>query len=173
MLSLLILSLGCAHAHVRKTLPESSFGKDTDAQLDFWHSLNDVKITTNNEAFHGLLLYFEGSDNSKDYSERLAALKSRHMIPQDFNAPADAAVTRGTLSLAIARGLHLRGGVMMMLSKGKCDRYTTRELQYIGVFPVSSPNQLFSGAEFVGVIGKIDDYQHGIATPVTNRLNEQ
>ena len=46
-----------------------------------------------------------------------------------------------------------------MRTVGAGPRYATRELQYEGLYPPSSPNQTFSGAEFVGVIGRIEDYQ--------------
>jgi hypothetical protein len=169
----LLCGVGCHTAHVTQPLPEKLYSNDADAQMDFWHTLEERKLTSNDEAFHGLLLYFDGSDKTRSYAERVALLKSRRMLSPKFDRPADEAVTRGTLSVAIARGLQIKGGVMMRLTGGTNERYATRELQSEGVYPVSSPNQLFSGAEFVGVVGKLDDYQHGIAQPVTNRLNEQ
>jgi hypothetical protein len=32
---------------------------------------------------------------------------------------------------------------------------------FVGLYPPSSPNQTFSGSEFVGIIGRIEDYQRG------------
>jgi hypothetical protein len=168
-----LLCAGCHTARVTQPLAERLYANDGDAQMDFWHTLEERKLTSNDEALHGLLLYFDGSDSTKSYADRVRLLKSRKMLPANFDQPANEAVTRGTLSVAIARGLQIKGGVMMRLTGGTNERYATRELQSAGVYPVSSPNQLFSGAEFVGIVGKLDDYQHGIAQPVTNRLNEQ
>ena len=39
--------------------------------------------------------------------------------------------------------------------------YATRELVYLELYPPSTPNQTFSGAEYVGIIGRIEDYQRG------------
>jgi len=44
---------------------------------------------------------------------------------------------------------------------GPSPRYAVRELTYQAVFPPSSPQQTFSGAEFVGIIGRIEDYERG------------
>jgi hypothetical protein len=43
-------------------------------------------------------------------------------------------------------------------------RYATRELMYLDLYPPSSPQQTFSGTEFLGIIGRIEDYQRGNAT---------
>lgn len=174
-MALAVLCSGCAHhnARISQALPEQLYASNAEAQMDFWHTVAERKLTSNDEAFHGLLLYFDGSDPTRSYAERVRLLKSRRMLAATFDRPADEAVTRGTLAIAIARALPIKGGVMMRLTGGADPRYATRELQSAGVFPVSSLNQLFSGAEFVGVVGKLDDYQHGVAAPVTGRLKAQ
>jgi hypothetical protein len=128
--------------------------------LDFWHELANRPVTCNDDAFHGLILYLDQTDPSADYSARVQTLKSRHLIPQAFNGPADDAVTRGTLAVAISSALNIKGGMMMHLSPD-CARYATRELVYEGLYPPSTPNQTFSGAEFLGIIGRMEDYQGG------------
>jgi hypothetical protein len=40
-------------------------------------------------------------------------------------------------------------------------------LQYMLIFPYSSPQQTFSGSEFVGVIGALEDYQRAEKSPST------
>jgi hypothetical protein len=49
----------------------------------------------------------------------------------------------------------------MLSVLGPTPRYATRELQYIGVYPPSSPEQVFSGTELVGIMGRVEDYQRG------------
>lgn len=162
---------GCQSTHVAKTLPANLYANDGDAQMEFWHSLADAKVTSNDEAFHAILLYVDQKDPATDYTGRVKALKSRQLIPAQFDRPADEAVTRGTLAVAVCHILKMRGGVMMTVL-GPTPRYATRELVYEGVYPPSSEQQTFSGTEFVGVIGKLDDLQNGVKPPVTNRLKE-
>ena len=42
---------------------------------------------------------------------------------------------------------------------GPSPRYAVRELQYMNLFPQSSPQQTFSGQELLGIIGRAEDYQ--------------
>ena len=37
-------------------------------QLDFWFALNDQPLASNDDAFHAILLYFDGKDDSADYA---------------------------------------------------------------------------------------------------------
>jgi hypothetical protein len=163
---------GCHSAHVTQPIDQKLFANDTDSQLEFWHTLAARKLASNDEAFHGMLLYLDGQDPTTSYDERVKLLKSRKMLPTHFKGTANDAVTRGTLSVPIVRALQIKGGLMMHVT-GPNPRYATRELQYLGLYPPSTPNQIFSGSEFVGIVGKLDDYQHGVAAPVTGRLAEQ
>jgi len=121
-------------------------------------------VTSNEEAFHGLLLYMDGSDPDATYEARVRDLKSRRLIPPDFKHGPNEAVSRGTLAVAMVGALHIKGGLMMHLV-GPTPRYALRELEYRGLYPISSENQTFSGAEYLGIIGKMDDYQHTGAPP--------
>jgi hypothetical protein len=38
---------------------------------------------------------------------------------------------------------------------------------FLNVYPPSTPNQSFSGNEFVGIIGRVEDYQRGNPENVT------
>lgn len=163
---------GCQSAVDMHPLDAKLYADDADAQLDFWHTLASRKLATNDEAFHGMLLYLDGKDAAGSYDERVKLLKSRKMLPSDFKGTANEAATRGTLSVPIVRALQIKGGLVMSIF-GPTPRYATRELQYLGLYPPSSPNQIFSGTEFVGIVGKLDDFQHGNPPPVTNRLAGQ
>ena len=160
LLFLVVLLAGCQAARVQEPLTRTLAGDDADAQLEFWHQLETRPITCNDEAFHGLILYLDQSDPNADYVSRVDALKSRGLLPRGFNRPADEAVSRGTLAVAISNALKIKGGMMMRLSPD-CSRYATRELVYMELYPPSTPNQTFSGAEYLGIIGRIEDYQRG------------
>lgn len=159
----LVCLVGCQVTTVQQTVV-SKHGENTpDAQLDFWHGLNEAPVATNDDAFHAVLLFVDGSDPNADYPARMAALKARGMVQNGFNEPANQSVTRGTLAVALVKALQIRGGLMMHLV-GPIPRYAVRELYSEGVFPLSSPHQTFSGAELVGVIGRVEDYQRGVAS---------
>src|ERR1051325_11494830 len=161
MLGILLaaMTVGCHSAKVAQPLTGKLAGNDPDAQLEFWHTLATRPVTSNDEAFHGLLLYADGQDPAKDYSGRVATLKQRKMLPHNFDRPADEAVQRGPLALAICRALDIKGGVMLRLTGA--ERYAVRELQYLELYPPSGPNQTYSGSEFLGIIGRMEDYQRG------------
>jgi hypothetical protein len=133
-------------------------GDDTASQLDYWHDLAERPLTSNDDAFHGLLLYLDNTDTSVNYDQRLAKLRSRGLLPAHFSEPGDLAVERGTLAFAIVKTLRLHGGWVMHVF-GNSPRYAVKELVDAEIFPPSSPQQTFSGSEFVGVIGKVEDYQ--------------
>jgi hypothetical protein len=160
LLILMCLIAGCESAHVAQPLTTTTGGDDLDAQMEFWHQLAARPVTCNDEAFHGFLLYLDQSDPNADYGARVSELKSRGFLPGDFKGQADEAVTRGTLAVAISHALQIKGGMMMHLAPSS-PRYAVRELVYMNLYPPSTPNQTFSGSEFVGIIGRVEDYQRG------------
>ena len=166
--ALIVLSLGCQTAVVKSTVTNKFSGNDTNAQLGFWHELADRHVTSNDDAFHGLLLYIDGHDDSASYNQRVAALQSKGLLPASFSCPANEAVTRGTLAVAIVKLLDVKGGWVMHVF-GPTQRYAVKEMIYMGIYPPSSPQQTFSGTEFVGVIGKIDDLQQPVSADTSSQ----
>jgi hypothetical protein len=128
--------------------------------MEFWHTLANQPLTSNDEAFHGLLLYLDNQDPATDYPGRVQSLKDRGLLDRTFDQPADQAVQRGTLATALVRALKVKGGVFQRLTHDH-PRYAVRELMYMDLYPPSSPQQTFSGTEFLGIIGRIEDYQRG------------
>src|SRR5687768_10395503 len=106
-----ILLLGCA---ATTTVPDSvlprTAGNDEQQQLDYWHEVATKPLISNDEAFHGLLLYLDGKDDATTYDQRVAALNWRGLLPKNFDKPAAAALERGTLAVPLAKHLGLRGG---------------------------------------------------------------
>jgi hypothetical protein len=160
---LAVLWLGGCHAATKTSSvsqplsPELSKG-GPDAQVEFWHALPDRKAVSHDEAFHALLLFADGDDRSADYAGRVETLKQRKMLPAGFSGAAGEPARRGTVAVALSQILAIRGGLTMHMF-GASPRYAVRELQYAGLFPPSSPQQTFSGAEFLGIIGRAEDYQ--------------
>lgn len=157
-LLLAVALAGCQTARVERPLTLDHGGNDVGEQLEFWHALAERPVTSNDDAFHGLLLFLDGEDPAADYADRLSTLRSRGLLPGGFDAPADRAVDRGTLAVAIVKALKIDGGLVMRVF-GPSPRYAVRELQFMELYPPSSPHQTFSGTEFVGIIGKLEDYQ--------------
>jgi hypothetical protein len=154
------LLLGCHSAKVAQPLTQKLGGNDPDAQMEFWHTLANQPLTSNDEAFHGLLLYLDNQDPATDSAGRVQTLKGRRHIDRNFDQPADQAVQRGTLAQALVRALRVKGGLFQRLTHDH-PRYAVRELMYMDLYPPSSPQQTFSGTEFLGIIGRIEDYQRG------------
>ena len=161
VLSVLVFLIvaGCHSAKVAQPLTGKLGGNDPDSQLEFWHTLATRPVTSNDEAFHGLLLYADGQDPANDYAGRVRTLKSRKMLPGNFDRPADQAIERGPLAVAICKVLDIKGGVMLRLTGAQ--RYAVRELQFLDLYPPSASNQTYSGSEFLGIIGRMEDYQRG------------
>lgn len=153
-----LLLTGCQTARVERPLARELGGNDPNEQLEFWDRLAEQPVTSNDDAFHGLLMFLDGDDPAEDYAGRVRELKSRRMLPAKFNQTAERAVDRGTLAVAILKALNIRGGLTMRLL-GPSPRYAVRELVFMELYPPSSPNQTFSGVEFLGIIGKLEDYQ--------------
>jgi hypothetical protein len=156
---------GCQSVHVApiaaKAGPTTVAVANTPAgQLDFWYALNDQPLASNDDAFHALLLNFDGKDDSADYAARVQTLKSRGWIDRNFAEAGDRAVRRGTVAQALVTALKFKGGLTMRLF-GSSPRYALRELQFRGLLPDTSENQVFTGGELVGVIGKVEDFRTG------------
>ena len=145
---------GCQSAKVAQPLTPELAG----SAIEFWHALPERHAVSNDEAFHAVLLFADGADPAADYDGRVRLLKERGMLPADFNGAAGDVARRGVVAMALAQALGIKGGLTMQLF-GASPRYAVRELQYAGLFPPSSPQQTFSGAEFLGIIGRAEDYQ--------------
>ena len=167
------LCLGaCNNAQVAHPLTEQLAGNSPEMQLDFWHTLATRPVTSNDEAFHGLILYVNGQDDSTDYAGRVEWMNSQNMLPQDFDRPSNEAVHHGTLAVAITRLLDIKGGLIMRLF-GPTPRYATRELRYMKIIPRVSPHQTLSGIEFVGLVARIEDYQRVTHVVDSDSLRDQ
>ena len=155
---------GCKSAQVSDPLMVDLAGNDPESQMEFWYQLGDRRLVSNDAAFHALLLFLENEDPVQTYEARVEVLKSRGMLPLNFDRPADDAVHRGNLAVAICRILEIKGGGVMRVFKPS-RRYAVRELVYLGIYPLSSPYQTFSGGDFVALIGRMEDIQRARGGP--------
>lgn len=160
---------GCQSAQVGESLTGRLAGNEPESQLEFWHTLASRPLVSHDEAFHALLLFAQQQDPAANYPQRVQRLQQRGWLADNFDAPADQAITRGTLSVALVRILQIRGGWMMTLL-GPTPRYATRELEFQGIYPASTPQQTFSGGQFVAIIGAAEDYLRGNQVNLTAKL---
>lgn len=148
----------CARSTVTTGLETTYDKQDLTRDIAFWHKLPERSAVTNDEGLHGLLSFIYGEDPAADYPARVKLAKEQGLVAKDFNEPANATLTKGTLAAALARTMNIKGGVMLQLS-GNSGRYATRELTYMGILPEgSTENQSISGLDFVGVISKAQDF---------------
>ena len=164
-IAFLVLAIlaGCQTAMVQSPVTAKYAANDSDSQMNFWHELAARPVTSNDDAFHALLLWVDSKDDAKTYDDRVAALKARGMLAGSFSEPANEAIDRGVLAVAIVKMTGIKGGWVMHVF-GPTQRYSVKELEFKGIYPPSSPQQTFSGAEFVGIMGKVDDYRGAVAS---------
>jgi hypothetical protein len=159
--SLLMVSVGCQSVVVKQPpLAQSLGGAAPEQRMEFWSQLGDRKVASYDDAFHAVLLYVDGTSSAANYDERVATLKQRGYLPEDFSEPADAAATRGDMAYVFTQAAGLKGGLTTRVF-GPSRRYATRTLQAQGIYPTSSEQQLMTGGELISIIGKLEDYQRG------------
>src|SRR5688572_8453162 len=105
----LFVAAGCQTAKVAQPLTPELAG----SEIEFWHALPERKAVSNDEAFHALLLFADGTDAAADYDGRVQALKERHMLPASFGGAAGDVARRGIVAMALARTLNVKGGLTM------------------------------------------------------------
>lgn len=156
MLLAAMLVVGCQSARVTPQAQRLPAAQDPTG-IDFWHALPGEPLASNHDAFRAVLMYFDGQAPA-EYDAKVELMKQRGWLPAGFNEPADVAVTRGTLAIALTEAMGLEGGVMMRVL-GPQPRYAVRELQYIELYPICSPQQAVSGTALVELFSRLEDYQ--------------
>ncbi len=161
LLFTLLFFIGCQSTPVPTSILPQLAANDDQTQLDFWHTLATKNLVSNDEALHGLLLFLHNQDNATNYSDRVATLKRANILPSNFNQPENTVITRGTLATALVNALNLKSSSVNLLLLGSNPHHATRQLEYENIYPPSSPNQILTGSDYVGIIGACRDYSHG------------
>lgn len=152
-----LFSSGCARTIVETPNNTEYAAGNTEADLDFWHTLPGRPAITNSEGLHGAMQFVDGGETTTAYTDRLARLKEMGWLSEGFDEQPNLAMQRGTLAKLLAHALDIKGGVMMQLSN-KSPRYATRELVYMQMMPPGTELQVLSGLEYIGVMQKAQDY---------------
>lgn len=153
-----VMLIGCAQTRLENTIDTEYDPADTTASLDFWHQLALREAVSNNEAMHALVRLASGDDPTDSYLQRRQWLIDQGHLAADFNGPANAPATRGMVAQVLCNVLQIEGGLTMRLI-GPHPRYATRELVFLDIYEPSSPQQGFSGIQFVEVINEAEDFQ--------------
>ena len=160
-LMLIAGAVGCTPGGVRGVrafddLPEAEGEVVSDAE--FLYELSDKKYCTTDDAYRGMLQFVDGQDTSSTFQERTARVQMHGLVKKGWKHVAEEPITKGKLAYMFARALELPGGVMYNVTDANC-RYALRELIYKDVIRIGSEGEKVSGAEFVGILGRADDYR--------------
>ena len=162
VVGMLIVGLaGCAPSGVTGVrafddLPSVEGDMASDAEFIF--DLSEKKHCTTDDAYRGMLYFIDGKDTSRNFRERTARLAMRGVIDTNRTHKRNATITNGTVAYMLVRALGCRGGVMYNLTNAS-ERYALRELVAEGIIKGSSEYSKVSGAEYVGILGRADDYR--------------
>lgn len=168
VIAVLAISLGgCAPTSVKNAdaqaftdLPEAQ--TDTGSDAGFLFDLSQKKSCSTDDAYRGMLFFLDGTDTSSNFQERTARLAMHKVIKENWQHNPQETITNGKVAYMLARALGVRGGVMYNLTDAS-ERYSLRELGYKGIIKNRSQGKKISGAEYVGILGRADDYREKVS----------
>ena len=166
VLGAFVVSLGsCAPAGVKgvqafKDLPAAQGKVSSDAE--FFYELTNKQYCTTDDAYRGVLYFVDGTDSSANFQERAARVQMHGLVKKNWEHNPQAPISKGKVAYMFARALELPGGVMYNITNASV-RYALRELIYHDIIKGGSEGDKVSGAEYVGILGRADDYRqsHG------------
>jgi hypothetical protein len=170
LLGLGLTSVGCQRAVVDEPLAQRFEQPNEPAeQSAFWYRLQQEPMVSYDTAFHALLLMLQPERPAPEtYEQRTQRLKDAGWLNEGFDRPAREVATRGRLARVLCKALDIKGGVVMRVV-GPVPRYATRELRFRSIYPASSPNQVFTGGQWIGVLGRVVDFQRDQAEAADQR----
>ena len=124
---------------------------DGSAELAF--KLAFKKWCTNAEACSMMLYLTEGEDRGETLEQKQQLLKSKGILPGDWDLSATEPVRKGTLALMLCRALDIKGGLFMHLVGGS--RYAYRETVYLELMQGGSEREYLTGPEVVDIMGRV------------------
>lgn len=128
---------------------------DSSAALTSW--LADQPFVTAEAAARAAYALWRGEMFSGDFDALRAELASGGLVAKGWNAPPDQHISRGVAARMIARAIDLPPGVDSWLTG--LGRYALRDLQFHNIAGPGSELPRISGGEFVGLLGRADEYR--------------
>ncbi len=160
-LLLALILPGCAPSGIR---PATAFTDlppaETDVSYDakFLYELSEKRYCTVDDVYRGMLYFIDGTDTADNFEQRTARLVMHEVIDKRWTHSPNSPVTKGRIGYMLARAIGIRGGVMYNIT-GASERYALRELSYRGIVIGTSENAQITGSEYVGILGRADDYR--------------
>src|SRR5262249_29914384 len=143
---------GCGRTTISQPLSSTLAAPEGEPldEIDFWHELPERNVVANGDAILGLIfLATGGSASARDapvtdlvgasQPKLLPYARPRGWVADTSDEPAELAVRRGVIARALTDICHVKGGVMLQLL-GPTERYSARELEFMGIMPPGSPN---------------------------------
>ncbi len=121
--------------------------------VSFWENLPATRTVCGQDALRALS-EFGKLDRADElgHAERIKAMQAKGWLKADAAIAPEAAITRGQVAAILCPMLGIKGGLSMRANSywGVSERYATRELVDLGIFPpASSPAQTLSGLELL------------------------
>ena len=145
---------GCGSGMITNGEAELTANESSPAFLD---RVSDERQVTFNDATRGLVILLDGEDTFDTLEQRVTYLRSRSVIPAEWNIDAFAPVTRGRLAYMTYVASEMSGGVWLTVA-GPSQRYCLREMQYRGVMGDGTLVASVSGLEYVTTLSRAATY---------------
>lgn len=160
-LLLAIALAGCAPSGIKPAMAFADLPpaeEEVTSDAGFLYELSEKKHCTLDDAYRGMLYFIDGTDTADDFEQRAARLAMHEVIDKRWTHNPNSPATKGRIGYMLARAIGIKGGVMYNIT-GASPRYALRELAYRGIIVGTSENAHISGAEYVGILGRADDYR--------------
>ena len=132
--------------------------KEGVSDAEFLYNLTNKRYCSTDDAYQGILYFVDGQDSSADFKERVARVQMHGLVKKSWKHNPQGPITKGKVAYMFARALEIPGGLMYNITNG-CPRYALRELIYQDIIRIGSEDDKLSGAEYVGILGRADDYR--------------
>jgi hypothetical protein len=125
--------------------------------MEFWHTLPQRRVASNDEAFHALLLFVDGADPAADYDGRVRAMRDRDAPAGLRRGGGRGRQARGR-SPSRWRGAGDQGRAVDAGVRPDAAVRRARAAVHEPV-PAEQPAADVQRAELLGIIGRAEDYQ--------------
>ncbi len=143
---------------------------------EFLHFMAQEPMVTYDQLGRAALLLADGEERPMSFDERVAELKSRGIVREEWNYAADTIVNRGTLAYVILKVCQMPGGINTFLSGLTglgCERYALKEITRRKIVPYGFAYQVPTGGEVARALARADDYmaKRGLYESAEGELN--
>lgn len=157
--ALLLVLTGC-YTGSRRAADQGMVPRDNAALTEY---IANQPYVTAEPGYRATYVLWKGEPFEGEYAELAAQLRAARIIG-DWDLPPDALLDRGAVGFILARALQVKSGLNWQLTG--LGRYAWRELYYLGIVETISEYGYVPGGQFVGMLGRSEDYRRRAARPV-------